>query len=654
MSHSSAHQLEIDQNKLNKLRNQYINENYEKIESKEITSIIKSFGSNYHLLPLLPPSHFWDLEQKCIMRHKDVPSKTKIYVFGEESKDKLSYIICESDTIHHPDHSFRTIYSFTTPKLNEVYNGERSQKTFQKGTLEKFVAGHCIDHADTSDEKLNYYNINSTHHFANLIPEPYDGWGIKIRSHLVKELRNYKIPYSQFVYYPSQIEYTDYPSITAIPKGVLFFSHNNNVLDGWQVDWDDKEIHYNSTGRGPRIRLKNNVIENLKCKHLAYINGRLDDKFTVNLDEKINSLQNNSKILDPYTRYKVQVLADQELIPKYILHIIKSDLKENRVHYVVYWLKRFIDQLKILIEEKILIPELILYFIIEIGEIIVEIKDKKNYSHQVEILKNYLKSGFKFNSENKEELINKKENITNLNSNSSPDSNITSPDRNNNLFNLNNSSPNNSSPYSNSIFNTTSPDRNKIYNNSPTQSQFSPNRNYGTLNSSTSTPERNRILFNNSPTQSQESSNSNYNGSNLNNTSESSSILNSPTQLSNSPIRNNNSTIQMTNGESFLLKFYQGKQLTNNKLDTLSPGVPVIIEFVPNDNPIYPQTKGAMTKKLRSFIHENMNSDRLNNIPYIEIKGELNLFNTDNMLNELKIFFNKTTHKYENGTYILQ
>lgn len=344
-----ANSIKKEEELLSDLKTEYRDKYYDscgEANSKEIEAIKAAL--NVHDYPMLPVSHLWrvDEDKKVDLRaHQDAPHKVKLYTFGYREPGKLAYIVQEG---HRGRASFKTIHSYS-PTRQAVWTGPRSQKTFITHKGITYDAGHCIDHADTPDERLRLYNpVHSTDHPANLIPEPKGGWGGIIRSHLVKDIRKQNGAYSQYVYYgaDAKLKYADAPFRAAIPSGVLFFEHSSassskasGIVSGWQVDWNDDGIQYASTGRGPRTRLRHHQISQNILPGLAYFEG-----FSLTLKDDF------SQSLDPLSRYYLQTLADQEMVPRYSPYLAQYDLAEGRFEYGGYWINRIIQQSRKLLD----------------------------------------------------------------------------------------------------------------------------------------------------------------------------------------------------------------------------------------------------------------------------------------------------------------
>ncbi len=334
--------------------------------SRELSAISAALNRNEY--PWLPLSHRWTMTENAglsLWKHQNAPIYTQIYTFGSAERHKLAYLVQEGES----GGIWRTMHSYA-PTRSPVFEGARSQKAFEAERSLSYTAGHCVDHADTPHETLNFYGRLSTDCEANLIPEPFGGWGIRIRSPLVKSMRGIhgNAGYSQFVYYgnPAEIAYTIKPWKAAIPKGVLFLEHNHEISDiltAWKIDWNDATIHSTvqetpskkERGGVRYYHLRNHLVTNKKNEQifsgnkkpngLAYIYESLDPNFD-------HLLEFDDNILDPLARYRLQILADKEIIPFYISKLIQYNFNEGLFEQGFYWTKRLMNQAQLLIDNE--------------------------------------------------------------------------------------------------------------------------------------------------------------------------------------------------------------------------------------------------------------------------------------------------------------
>ena len=219
--------------------------------------------------------------------------------------------------------------------------------------------GHTIDHADTPEEKINFYsgclstNIRETH-----LPEPKNSyWGKHIRNPLVRNIRKLKGMYSQLSYYGENIERTD-ESNTAIPRGVLFFEHNptGELVNGWDISWNDQihEIKNLSRNKTPRNKLRNHQCKlasqhREKIRTLAYTYPKVDETMAP-CQKSISNLDNP---LDRLTLYRMSILADSEATANYssmlYLNGIQTVGNQARTLFkpeTIYWGARSLEYMR--------------------------------------------------------------------------------------------------------------------------------------------------------------------------------------------------------------------------------------------------------------------------------------------------------------------
>ncbi len=353
--------IQAENNQIATLRQEYTDSHYQTYRtSREIKTIQESLDMNEY--PLLPLSHLWKFDDDgnlMMMHHGKSPFKVRLYTFGKSEIGKMSYLVEEKRIA---DGSFHTMYSYTNTR-QDVFTGARSQKPFKTKDGATYDAGHCIDHADTPDEELNFYGKQSTHSHPNWLSEPANGWGIKIRPHLVNDIRKGEGSYSQLAYYPrlEKRQYTLKPFKSEIPEGVLFFDHNNlgQIVQGWQIPWNDRYINYEAAGKGPRVKLRGYEAKSAQqepifsgvngCfpQKLSYIHDYLDPNFSYRLDLPQDGL------MDPLTQYRVEVLADAEMIPFYIPYLTQSYFKHKDTERGTYWANRMIEQARLLFDNDV-------------------------------------------------------------------------------------------------------------------------------------------------------------------------------------------------------------------------------------------------------------------------------------------------------------
>lgn len=294
------------------------------------------------VFPILPPSYRWEQTPTktvplwSLTKHREAPLvDIDLHPFYEAEKP-LSYVV---------QFDQRTVYSFahTRPKA-DTFQGERRQLIFSKGDTQ-YWDGHCVDHADSRNYYLRHYGTSS-HHPANRVPE-ISTWG-SIRNHLVRSIRSIGRCYSQFVYYSPIPEYTDQGPV--IPGGVLFFEHESSsssppysIAAGWQIPWFHTKDNFKNA-RGSRMRLANHILKSMNNepiygpragpRSLSYIKGMLGKDF----EDRLNHPP-PYQYFDPLTQYRLEVLADQEILPNYSVSLFQNHLFGTDVSQIMleYW-----------------------------------------------------------------------------------------------------------------------------------------------------------------------------------------------------------------------------------------------------------------------------------------------------------------------------
>ncbi len=204
------------------------------------------FSLHSCLWPALPESYEWrTLEDNNIYLFKHISASFHEFDFvtyPTSSADKVNFL-SRWDGITH--HSFA--YTRTPPLRNdyarEVFPINQDAYKCDGRTYDR---GHCIDFADTQGltnvEMVASDSIDptiSTLDPRNYIPEPpKTHWGRSLRNNLVRDIRNEKGNYAQYVYYPFQSKRTG--NGTAIPTGVYFLhlnTNNDGLVQSYHVPW---------------------------------------------------------------------------------------------------------------------------------------------------------------------------------------------------------------------------------------------------------------------------------------------------------------------------------------------------------------------------------------------------------------------------------
>lgn len=344
--------------------NEKVNSHYETLTrlSKEWQVIARNLKPA--AWPILPMSHRITKQdgQWVIQRYRDVDFlELNLLTFGSDSKNKINYLVLEND---------RLIYSYAHTR-NPAFGGGRTRFPFTIKTRDSqiinYMDGHSIDHADTLDEKLLYYGVSSTHHKKNHIPEPdRTYWGLTLRNQLVKEFRGSQDSYSQWVFYPDKPFQIN--SGAFVPLGVLFLRHGieGNIKEGWSIPWKDP-LH-NTAGQGQKIRTTlqhyslNHHSQQSSGKDILNSNNRFAPKCFVYVKESLDqkfayalNVPDENNLNHPYSQfslYRMEVLADQEVIPYWSIKLIDFNLDQQLAQdsknflKTLYWTNRTINYLE--------------------------------------------------------------------------------------------------------------------------------------------------------------------------------------------------------------------------------------------------------------------------------------------------------------------